>query len=196
MVKFPKRILIVGGGYIACEFSGIFNGLGAQVTQWYRGNKILRGFDDELREHLSIQMRNRGINLQYNCEVVKCQQRKGFIAVTSSDGSEREVDAILFATGRYPNTRGLGLTENGVKLAADGSIVVDELQRSSVPSIYALGDVTNRLNLTPVAIRDAMAFVETVCKNNPVSVDHDLVPTAVFSRPEIGTVGMTEQEAR
>ena len=194
--KLPSKILIVGGGYIACEFSGIFSGLGAAVTQLYRGNKILRGFDSDLREHLDMAMRNRGIDLRYHADVVSCRRNKGLITVAVSDGSQLDVDVLLFATGRAPNTLGLGLRETGVQLAADGSIIVDELQRSSVSSIYAVGDVTNRLNLTPVAIRDAMAFVETVCKNNPTRADHDLVPTAVFSRPEIGTVGMSEGEAR
>ena len=193
--NFPHRILIVGGGYIASEFSGIFNGMGAEVTQVYRGNRILRGFDSEIRDHLTEAMIDRGIYIKCSNNVIKCKKNLNQLAVTLSDGSIIETDCVLFATGRVPNTSNLGLEEVGVILDEAGAVVINDLQQSSVSSIYAIGDVTNRLNLTPVAIRDAISFVETVIKDNPSSPDHKLVATAVFTRPEIGTVGLTEEEA-
>ena len=193
--KLPGRILIVGGGYIASEFSGIFNGMGVDVKQIYRGDKILRGFDSDIRDHLMASMISRGVDIICNSSVIKCEKYLNQLIVTLSDGSIIETDCILYATGRVPSTSNLGLDKLGVKLDNEGAIVVNDFQQSSVSTIYAIGDVTNRLNLTPVAIRDAISFVETVFKSNPCSPDYDLVATAVFTRPEIGTVGLTEEEA-
>lgn len=193
--KLPSRILIVGGGYIASEFSGIFNGLGVDVTQIYRGNKILRGFDSDIRDHVMDSMITRGIDIKCGINVIKCKKLFNKLVVTLSDSSIIETDCVLYATGRLPNTSNLGLEEMGVVLDRVGAVKINELQQSSVGSIYAIGDVTNRLNLTPVAIRDAISFVETAIKNNPSFPDHKLVATAVFTRPEIGTVGLTEEEA-
>ena len=193
--KLPSRILIVGGGYIASEFSGIFNGLGVDVTQIYRGNKILRGFDSDIRDHVMDSMITRGIDIKCGINVIKCKKLFNKLVVTLSDSSIIETDCVLYATGRLPNTSNLGLEEMGVVLDSVGAVKINELQQSSVGSIYAIGDVTNRLNLTPVAIRDAISFVETAIKNNPSFPDHKLVATAVFTRPEIGTVGLTEEEA-
>jgi glutathione reductase (NADPH) len=193
--KLPSRILIVGGGYIASEFSGIFNGLGVDVTQIYRGNKILRGFDTDIRDHVMDSMITRGIDIKCGINVINCKKFLKKLVVTLSDSSIIETDCVLYATGRLPNTSNLGLEEMGVVLDRVGAVKINELQQSSVESIYAIGDVTNRLNLTPVAIRDAISFVETAIKNNPSFPDHKLVATAVFTRPEIGTVGLTEEEA-
>lgn len=191
----PTRILIVGGGYIASEFAGIFNGLRSNVIQVYRGKKILRGFDEELRDHLTESMIFRGIDLRCNLDVVKCEKKLGKILVTLSDGTNTNVDTVLYATGRQPNTNNMDLEQVGVKVDKAGAVIINEFQKSTISSIYAVGDVTNRLNLTPVAIRDAIAFVETVVKNNLMSPDHQLVATAVFTRPEIGTIGQTEEQA-
>ncbi|HGG05057.1 MAG TPA: glutathione-disulfide reductase [Aliiroseovarius sp.] len=193
---FPERILIVGGGYIACEFACIFNGLGAHVAQWYRGAQILRGFDDEVRGHLAELICDRGVDLHVGLEVERMERRDGRIWVKGTDGREDVFDQVLFATGRKANTWDLGLEEAGVKLGRWGEIVVDDYSQTSVPSIYAVGDVTNRINLTPVAIREGAAFVETVFNGNPTRVDHSNVPSAVFTIPEYGAVGLTEEEAR
>ncbi len=193
----PKRMLVVGGGYIACEFASIFNGLGVHVTQFYRGAQILRGFDDELRGHLAEEMRRRGVDLHVGTDVEFVRRREnGSFFVKSADGREWSFDVVLYATGRRPNTADLGLEEAGVETGRFGEIRVDAYGRTSVPSIFAVGDVTNRVNLTPVAIREAVAFVETVFRGNPTPMDHELVPTAVFTQPELATVGKTEEEAR
>jgi glutathione reductase (NADPH) len=193
---FPERILIVGGGYIACEFATIFKGLGAHVAQWYRGAQILRGFDDEVRGHLAEIIRGHGVDLHVGLEVERMERRDGRIWVKGTDGREDAFDQVLYATGRHPNTEGMGLAEAGVLLGRWGEVVVDDYGQTSVPSIYAVGDVTNRIQLTPVAIREGMAFVETVFKGNPTKPDHDLVPSAVFTTPEYGAVGLTEEQAR
>ncbi len=192
----PERLLIVGGGYIACEFATIFRGLGSHVAQWYRGAQILRGFDDEVRGHLAEIIRGRGVDLHVGLEVERMEARDGRIWVKGTDGREDVFDQVLYATGRHPNTAGLGLEEAGVKLGRWGEVVVDDYGQTSVPSIYAVGDVTNRIQLTPVAIREGMAFVETVFKGNPTKPDHELVPSAVFTQPEYGAVGLTEEQAR
>ncbi len=192
----PDRILIVGGGYIACEFACILNGLGVEVTQYYRGAQILRGFDEEARGHVAELMREHGVNLHVGTEVLNIEQTGEGIRVKATDGREMDYDKVLYATGRRPNTAGLGLEEAGVKLGRWGQIEVDEYSQTSVPSIYAVGDVTDRINLTPVAIREGAAFVETVFKGNPTRPDHDLVPGAVFTQPELGSVGLTEEAAR
>ncbi|MEO0914545.1 MAG: glutathione-disulfide reductase, partial [Pseudomonadota bacterium] len=191
----PKRMLIVGGGYIACEFAGIMNGLGTKVTQFYRGAQILRGFDDEVRGHIAEEMRKKGVDLHVGRDVVSIEKVEGGLRVKCTDGTFSEHDVILYATGRKPNSAGMGLEELGVKLGRNGAIEVDQFSQTAVPSIYAIGDVTDRVNLTPVAIREGMAFAETIFKANPTPVDHALIPTAVFTQPEIGTVGMTQEEA-
>jgi len=218
----PKSVLIIGGGFIACEFACILHGLGVEVTQFYRGAQILRGFDDEARGLIAEAMRERGIDLHVGTDIADMWPATGHaddnapsnpdalvthdtgdhsakapepLTVKTTNGKELTFDRVLFATGRAPNTAGMGLEEAGVELGRRGEIVVDEYSRTKVPSIYAIGDVTNRVNLTPVAIREGMAFVETAIKDNPTPVDHELIPSAVFTQPELGTVGMTEEEA-
>jgi glutathione reductase (NADPH) len=194
--RLPESIVIVGGGYIAMEFAGIFDGLGADVTILYRGPKILRGFDEDLRDGLTAELFKREIDVRVNANVAAIGRTWSHYAVTLDDGSTLECSQIMFATGRAPNTRGLGLEAAGVTLGSNGEIVVDEWSRSSVGNIYAVGDVTDRLNLTPVAIREGHAFADTVFGGKPTKVDHETVPTAVFSTPEIGTVGLSEENAR
>ncbi|RVV98602.1 glutathione-disulfide reductase [Mesobaculum littorinae] len=196
MERLPKRLLIVGGGYIACEFACILNGMGVEVTQYYRGAQILRGFDEEARGHISELIRSRGIDLHVGADVAEIDKRPGGVWVKTTDGREETFDDVLYATGRAPLTAGLGLEELGVELGRRGEIVVDEWSQTSVPSIYAVGDVTDRINLTPVAIREGHAFADTVFGGRQVKADHDLVPGAVFTQPEYGYVGMTEEQAR
>ncbi len=196
MPDLPKRILVVGGGYIACEFAGIFNGMGAEVTQFYRGAQILRGFDGEVRGHVADEMIRKGIALHLGTDVTDISKKDDGLHVTCTNGTVLVVDAVLYATGRVANTDGMGLEEAGVKLGRRGEIMVDRYSKTSVDSIYAVGDVTDRVNLTPVAIREGMAFVETVFNDNPTAMDHEMIPTAVFTQPEIGTVGYTEEDAR
>jgi glutathione reductase (NADPH) len=234
----PKSVLIVGGGYIACEFACILHGLGVEVTQYYRGAQILRGFDEEARGLIADAMRERGIDLHTGTNIVEMRcdaeadrqpeavgaggdarmgaavqetgrtvgdsamqaepagRADGPLRVKATNGRERVFDRVLFATGRKPSTRDMGLAEVGVTLGRNGEVAVDAYSQSSVPSIYAIGDVTDRVNLTPVAIREGMAFVETVFKANPTPVDHAMIPSAVFTQPEFGTVGLTEEAAR
>ena len=192
----PKRILIVGGGYIACEFAGIMNGLGVATTQFYRGEQILRGFDDEVRNHLAAQMLLRGVDLRLNVNVVSIEKTEKGLLVADSNGETATFDQVMFATGRRANSDALGLETLGVRQKPNGAIEVDAYSQSSVPSIYAIGDVTDRVNLTPVAIREAMAFTSTVFQGQAVAVDHDLIATAVFTQPELGTIGQSEAEAR
>ncbi len=192
----PGRLLIVGGGYIACEFAGIMNGLGTEVTQVYRGTQILRGFDEDVRAHVAEAMAARGIGIVTGRTPASIVREDGALRVTLDDGAQHVADQVLFATGRVPNTGGLGLEALGVRLAADGAVIVDDWSQTAVPSIYAVGDVNGRAALTPVAIREGHAFADTVFGGRPVKVDHGLIPTAVFTRPEIGTVGLTEAEAR
>ncbi len=193
--ELPKRILIQGGGYIAVEFAGIFRGLGSEVTLVYRGDNILRGFDDDVRQHLRSEMERRGIKIITRQTVDAVEKVDRGCCVELSDRQSVMVDCVMFATGRRPNVTGLGLEAAGVKLAKNGGIAVDEFSRSSTPNIHAVGDVTNRINLTPVAIREGHAFADTVFGGNPTAVDHANVPTAVFSEPEVGVVGLTEAEA-
>ncbi|WP_299427012.1 glutathione-disulfide reductase [uncultured Shimia sp.] len=193
--KLPESMLIVGGGYIASEFAGIMNGLGVKTTQFYRGEQILRGFDNEARTLISEEMVTRGIDVQLNTNAVALAKDGDKIRVTDSNGKESLFDQVMFATGRAPNTDDMGLEEIGVKLGRKGEVVVDDYSQTGVPSVYAVGDVTDRVNLTPVAIREGMAFVETVFKGNPTKVDHELIPTAIFTQPEMGTVGLSEEEA-
>ncbi|MBX9587930.1 MAG: glutathione-disulfide reductase [Hyphomonadaceae bacterium] len=193
--ELPASILIVGGGYIAVEFAGIFDGLGVETTLVYRGEKILRGFDDDLRDGLMAEMFKREIDVRLNADIVAIEKNWSDYTVTLKDGSTLEVECVMFATGRTPSTGSLGLEKAGVKLGSDGEILVDEDSRSSVGNIYAVGDVTDRVNLTPVAIREGHAFADTVFGGKRWTVDHDLIPTAVFSTPEIGTVGLPEHLA-
>jgi len=192
----PRHILIQGGGYIAVEFAGIFRGLGAQVTLVYRGDNILRGFDDDVREHLRSEMERRGITVITRQTVDAVERVEHGFCVELSNRRSFVVDRVMFATGRRPNVTGLGLEAAGVRIAKNGGIAVDEFSYSSVPGIYAVGDVTNRVNLTPVAIREGHAFADTVFGGKPTAVDHGNVPTAVFSEPEVGAIGMTEAVAR
>jgi glutathione reductase (NADPH) len=192
----PESILIVGGGYIASEFAGIMNGLGVKTTQFYRGPQILRGFDEEARGVIAEGMAEAGVDLRLNTNVVEMREEGGKIRVTDTDGREQLFDKVMYATGRAPNADNLGLEELGIERGGNGAIVVDQYSQTGVPSVYAIGDVTDRVNLTPVAIREGMAFVETVFKGNPTSPDHDLIPTAIFTQPEMGTVGLSEEEAR
>jgi glutathione reductase (NADPH) len=193
--ELPKKMLIVGGGYIACEFAGIMNGLGVEVTQYYRGAQILRGFDDEARGLVSEEMCQNGIDLHLGTNVLEMRKEGEQIRVKATNGDENLFDQVMYATGRNPNSTGLGLEALGVELGRKGEVKVDQYSQTGVPSIYAIGDVTDRVNLTPVAIREGMAFVETVFKGNPTSPDHDLIPTAIFTQPEMGTVGLSEEEA-
>jgi len=193
---FPRRVLIQGGGYIAVEFAGIFSGLGSQVTLVYRGENILRGFDDDVRAHLRAEMEARGITVITGCKVAAIEAAGAHFSVQLSSGNRATADRVMFAVGRRPNVAGLGLEEAGVEIAENGGIAVDQYSRTAVPHIYAVGDVTNRINLTPVAIREGHAFADTVFGGKPAAVDHTNVPTAVFSEPEVGTVGLTEAQAR
>jgi glutathione reductase (NADPH) len=193
--RLPKSVLVLGGGYIACEFACILNGMGVEVTQYYRGAQILRGFDDEARGLVSEEMRQNGVDLHIGTNIIGMEAAEGGVRVKATNGTERVFEQVLFATGRAPNTDDMGLAEAGVELGRRGEIVVDAYSQSAVPSIYAIGDVTDRLNLTPVAIREGMAFVETVFKGNPTPVDHDRVATAIFTQPEMGTVGLSEEAA-
>jgi glutathione reductase (NADPH) len=193
--ELPKRILIQGGGYIAVEFAGIFSGLGSQVTLLYRGENILRGFDDDVRAHLRMEMEKRGITIITGKTVQKVEMSTEGYFSTLSDNTSLETDRVMFAIGRQPNVTGLGLEAAGVKIADNGGIAVDEYSRTSIENIYAVGDVTNRVNLTPVAIREGHAFADTVFGGKPTPVDHENVPTAVFSDPEVGVIGLTEAQA-
>jgi glutathione reductase (NADPH) len=194
--EFPKRILIQGGGYIAVEFAGIFNGLGSDVTLIYRGDNILRGFDDDVREHLRLEMEGRGIKIVTRKTVAAVERTDHGLCVELSDNESIMADQAMFAIGRKPNVAGMGLKAVGVRLNDKMAIEVDEYSRTSVPHIYAVGDVTDRVNLTPVAIREGHAFADTVFGGRPTRVDHANVPTAVFSEPELGVIGLTEAQAR
>jgi glutathione reductase (NADPH) len=193
--ELPKRILIQGGGYIAVEFASIFNGLGSEVTLVYRGENILRGFDDDLRAHLNAEMTKRGVRIVCGKTVHAVKSTQDTFIATLSDGSTVDVDKVMFALGRWPNVVGLGLEAAGVHFTHNRGIAVDPMSQTSVPNIHAVGDVTNRVNLTPVAIREGHAFADTVFGSRPTAVDHVNVPTAVFSEPEVGVIGLTEAQA-
>ena len=194
--ELPKSIMVVGGGYIAIEFAGIFNGLGVDTTLVYRGPNILRGFDEDVRSHISDEIEKRGIRLMVGTQHERIEKVDGGYINHMDNGVKCHTEKVMFATGRIPYVEGLGLDKAGVKLNDKGAIAVDEFSQTSVPNIYAVGDVTDRINLTPVAIREAVAFVQTVFGEKPTSFDHELVATAVFSQPPIGCVGLTETEAR
>ncbi|MCL4189356.1 MAG: glutathione-disulfide reductase [Rhodobacteraceae bacterium] len=193
----PDSILIVGGGYIAAEFACILHGLGVKVTQYYRGAQILRGFDDEARGHVAEIMRASGIDLRVGTDVTGLERDpSGGVRAHGTLGDSEVFGAVLFATGRAPNTAGLGLEAAGARLGRRGEVAVDEWSQTAVPSIYAVGDVTDRMALTPVAIREGQAFAETVFKARPLKATQAQVATAVFTQPELGTIGLTEEEAR
>jgi glutathione reductase (NADPH) len=194
--EMPRRIVVAGGGYIAVEFASIFNGLGADVTLIYRGGKILRGFDEDLRDALTAAMTKRGVRIVTSQVFTRIEKTGTGLIGHLTSGETLNADTIMFAIGRSPNTAGLGLEAADVKLDGEGAVVVDGNSQTTAPSVYAVGDVTNRVNLTPVAIREGHAFADTVFGNKPWSVDYSTIPTAVFSTPEIGTVGFSESEAR
>ena len=194
--KLPERVILVGGGYIAVEFAGIFHGMGSHVTLVHRGAKLLRGFDEDLRDTLGNEMRKRGIDLRLNCTIARIEKPSDGMRAHLDNGEMVSAEIIMYATGRAPHTRGLGLEKAGVALDGEGAIVVDSYSQSSVANIYAIGDCTNRIMLTPVAIAEGRAVAETLFNNRPMSVDYTGVPSAVFSQPNLGTVGLTESEAR
>lgn len=194
--SLPKSILIIGGGYIASEFACVLNGMGVAVTQYYRGEQILRGFDDEVRQHVANEMRANGVDLQLSMNAESLAEMNGQIKVHATDGQDYLFDQVLFATGRQPNTTCMGLEESDIQLGKASEVLVNDYSQTAIPSVYAVGDVTNRANLTPVAIREGMAFVNTVFNKIPTKPDHELIPTAVFTQPEIGTVGMSEEVAK
>ena len=194
--KLPSRIVIVGGGYIAVEFAGIFSGFGSEVVELIRRPELLYGFDDDIRVALGEEMRLRGVDIRGRTQVARIDKVATGYIVTTTAGDKVETDLVMYATGRRPNTKGMGLEEVDVRINEAGAVVVDEWQRSSVPNIYAIGDVTDHINLTPVAIAEGRAIAETLFNNNPVKMDHANVPSAVFSQPPIGTVGLTEERAR
>jgi glutathione reductase (NADPH) len=191
----PASAVVVGGGYIALEFAGIFAGLGVETTLVYRGEQVLRGFDKEMAGKLTTGMEKRGIRIAVNTNVAAIENEGGATTAVLSTGERIAAGVVLYATGRVPNTRGLGLDAAGVALDGMGAVKVDAASRSSVPSIHAVGDVTNRVNLTPVAIREGHAFADTVFGKREVIPDHSMIPTAVFTTPELGTVGLTEEQA-
>ena len=193
--KLPRSILIEGGGYVAVEFATVFAGLGVETCINYRGDQILRGFDPDIRTSLEAGLQEHGIRLIYQTTIRKIEKDGDGVLVTFSDGETVPFGGVMFATGRNPNVHGYGLTEAGVKLTPGGAIEVDAYSQTSVPSIYAVGDVTGRAQLTPVAIREGQAFAETLFNHNPTAVDHSLIPSAVFAEPEVGTIGLTEPEA-
>ena len=192
----PRRVIVVGGGYVAVEFAGIFNGLGAATTQVYRGPLFMRGFDDDVRAHLAREMAKKGVRLAFDTTISAVEKTSGGLVATFGDGATEAADLVMYATGRAPNTAGLGLEEAGVKLNERGAVVVDEHFRTSVESIYAIGDIIDRLQLTPVALAEGMAVARTLFKGEPTTADYGGVPTAVFSQPAVGTVGLTGAAAR
>ena len=194
--RLPRRIVIVGGGYIAVEFAGVFNGLGVETILLHRGEQILRGFDDDLRNHLAAEMTKKGIDIRTQVDLQGIARSGDGVRVTLTDGTAFGAGQVMFATGRIPNTFGLGLENVGLHGTPHGAIDVDAHSKTKVDSIYAVGDVTNRVNLTPVAIREGHAFADSVFGGKTVTVNHSLIPTAVFSQPELGTVGLTEAQAR
>ena len=194
--RLPERVVVVGGGYIAVEFAGIFRGLGAQVTQLYRGPLFLRGFDEDVRVTLAEEMTKKGIELHFNANIAGIEKADGALRATLEDGMTIDADCVMYATGRAPLTANIGLENAGVALNAKGAVTVDEYSKASVDNIYAVGDVTDRVNLTPVAIKEGHAVADTVFGGRPTKTDHADVPSAVFSQPSIGTVGLTEAQAR
>ncbi len=193
--ELPKRFIVVGGGYIAVEFAGIMNGLGSQVTQIYRSEKILRGFDEDVRDVLSKEIVRKGVDLRTGTNITAIEKQGETLVATLTDGTTLEADCIMFATGRHPRTQGIGLEEIGIEMDAKGAIKVDEYSRTNLDNVWAIGDVTDRIALTPVAIQEAMALYRTEYLGDPTPCDHANVPSAVFSQPPVGSVGLTEAQA-
>ena len=194
--KLPKKVVIEGGGYIAVEFAGIFNGLGVDTTLSYRGSLIMRGFDEDIRQHLQGEMEKKGIKLKLNASFEKVEKTDAGLTVHLDDGTTLEADTVMSAIGRRPNVNGLGLEEAGVALKDNGAVIVDDYFQTNVKSIYAIGDIIDRYQLTPVALAEGMAVYKTLFRDEPSAVDYEYIPTAVFSQPPIGTVGLMEDEAR
>jgi glutathione reductase (NADPH) len=194
--ELPDKVIVVGGGYIGVEFAGIFHGLGVQTAQLYRGDLFLRGFDIDIRTTLAEEMRKRGIDLRFDTDIARVEKHGGILRATLIDGSVMEANQILYATGRVPKTRGLGLENAGVELRESGAVIVDPYLRSSVENIYAIGDCTDRLMLTPVAIAEGTAVANTLFNARPIMLDYENVATAIFSTPNCGTVGLSEEQAR
>ena len=194
--ELPEKVVVEGGGYIAVEFAGIFNGLGVDTTLVYRGSMFMRGFDEDIRNHLKGEMEKKGVKLRFNTEFEKIEKTDSGLRVHLNDGDVIEADQVLSAIGRRPKVTGLGLEEAGVELKDNGAVVVDDYFRTSVPSIFAIGDIIDRYQLTPVALAEGMAVARTLYRDEPSTVDYDYIATAVFSQPPVGTVGLTEEEAR
>ncbi len=194
--EFPQRLLVVGGGYIACEFASIFNGLGSQVIQLYRSEQILRGFDREIRDFVANEMRKAGVDIKVNANIASIEKTTEGLQATLEDGTVLGADQILYATGRAPNIKGLGFDVLGGETAKNGAIKVNERYQSTIPSIFALGDVTDRIQLTPVALAEAMVLVDDLFGKNQKNMSYEYIPTAVFTHPNIGTVGYSEEEAK
>lgn len=195
--EFPKRAVVVGGGYIAVEFAGIFAGLGAKTDLIYRGDLFLRGFDQEVREFTAKEVAKKHVNLNFNCDITSIvKQTDGSLLISTNDGQQIEADCVMYATGRKPKVEGIGLEALGVEQASNGAIVVNDNFQTSVPSVYALGDVIDRIQLTPVALAEGMALVNHLYNDGSANVDYDLIATAVFCQPNIGTVGLSEEQAR
>lgn len=197
LTALPERVIVVGGGFIACEFAGIFNGLGSEVIQIYRGEQILRGFDHDVQATLATEMQKKGIDIRLNLNIIELSRHAdGHITAKLDDGSELQADTVMFATGRVPNVRGLGLVDAGVEVRPGGMIPVDEYSRTNLPNVFAVGDVTNRVNLTPVALMEGHAFADSEFGGKPRTVNHRFIPSAVFSHPQVATVGFSEHDAK
>lgn len=194
--KLPEKVVIAGGGYIAVEFAGIFNGLGVDTTLLYRGPLFLRGFDEDVRKFLAEEMQKKGIKLKFETNIDSIEKTDNQLLATLTDGSTLTADQILYATGRKPKTEGIGIESLGIKLDKAAAIVVNDEYQTNIPSIYAVGDVTNRVNLTPVALAEGMFLARHLYNNETAPVEYENIPTCVFSQPNIGTVGLTEEEAR
>ena len=194
--ELPQRVAVVGGGYVACEFAGIFNGLGSDVFQLYRGDAVLRGFDHDVRRVVGAEMQKKGIQLMLETVVERIRKTEQGLDLSLRDGSTLEVDQVMYATGRVPNVKGLGLQDIGIEVRPSDGVVVNDMSQSSIEHIYAVGDVTNRINLTPVAIQEGHAFADTVYGGIRRPVNHEFVPSAVFCQPPVGTVGFSEEDAR
>lgn len=195
--EFPKRAVVVGGGYIAVEFAGIFAGLGAQTSLIYRGDMFLRGFDNDVREFTAAEVAKKGVDLKFSVNVEAVEKlADGSLRVALTDGSTIDADCVMYATGRVPRVEGLGLENLGIEQQANGAIIVNDTFQTNVPSVYAVGDVIDRVQLTPVALAEGMALVKHLYQGQDINVDYNLIPTAVFCQPNIGTVGLTEEQAR
>ncbi len=193
--ELPRRVAIVGGGFIACEFAGIFNGLGSSVTQLYRGDAVLRGFDHDVRRVVGSELVKKGVDLKLEADVASIEKTPSGLLLTLVDGGSLEVDQVMYATGRVPLVRDLGLVDIGLNVKADGRVVVDDFSQTSIEHIYAVGDVTSRVNLTPVALYEGHSFADSVFGGHARPVNHEYVPSAVFSQPPVGTVGYSEEDA-